>query len=97
MDSQYFCVGHESFVLSPRENWYATMLGQPAVKISPVKSFEPPLLKDFAPPKWNTDISLRILQSRSGDIDGLAENIGTHGWADGIRRDQVHTTVGQFL
>ena len=59
MDSQYFCVGHESFVLSPRENWYATMLGQPAVKISPVKSFEPPLLKDFAPPKWNTDISLR--------------------------------------
>jgi len=42
------------------ENRQETILGQAALKIRPVISFELPLLKDFVPSEWNTVISQRF-------------------------------------
>jgi len=74
------------------------MLGQAALKIRPVKYVEIPLLKDFAPPEWNTDISQRfrfhfgqpyfypILAELGEKIVGCANGLlnGTTGWLGNI-------------
>jgi GNAT superfamily N-acetyltransferase len=74
------------------------MLGQAALKIRPVKSFELPLLKDFAPPEWNTNIAQRftlyfgqpffypIVAERAGEIVGCANGLlnGAAGWLGNI-------------
>jgi GNAT superfamily N-acetyltransferase len=66
--------------------------------IRPVKSFELPLLRDFAPPEWNTDISQRfslyfgqpyfypIVAELAGKIVGCANGLlnGTTSWLGNI-------------
>jgi len=74
------------------------MLEQTALKIRPIKSNELPLLKDFAPPEWHTNISQRfslyfgqpcfypILAELAGEIVGCANGLlnETTGWLGNI-------------
>jgi ribosomal protein S18 acetylase RimI-like enzyme len=74
------------------------MPGQTTLKIRPVKSNELPLLKDFAPQEWNTNISQRfgfyfgepyfypIVAEFAGEIVGCANGLlnETTGWLGNI-------------
>jgi GNAT superfamily N-acetyltransferase len=74
------------------------MPGQTTLKIRPVKSNELPLLKDFAPQEWNTNISQRfafyfgqpyfhpIVADLAGEIVGCANGLlnETTGWLGNI-------------
>jgi len=74
------------------------MPGQASLKIRPVKSIELPLLKDFAPPEWNNDISRLfmlyfgqpyfhpIVAELNGEIAGCANGLLNQktGWLGNI-------------
>lgn len=74
------------------------MPGQSTLKIRPVKSIEIPLLKDFAPREWNTNIAQRfalsfgipyfypIVAEFAGEIVGCANGLlnETTGWLGNI-------------